>query len=44
MLSRSSRVVRVEMNFSKVIVRSRSRGVFQVRSSRDSHQDWEKSE
>jgi hypothetical protein len=44
MLSRSSGMVRVEINFSKVIGRSRSRGVFQVRSGRNSHQDWEKSE
>jgi len=44
MLSRSSRVMRVEMNLSKVVGRCRSRGVFQVRSSRDGHQDWEKSE
>jgi hypothetical protein len=37
MLSRPSGVVRVEMDFSKVIGRCRSRGVFQVRSSRNSH-------
>jgi len=44
MLSRSTRVVGLDMNLGQVVGRRRSRGVFQMRSSRDSHQDWEKSD
>lgn len=32
------------MDLDKVTGRCRSRGVFQIGSSRDSHQDWEKSD
>jgi len=44
MLSGSTRVVRLDMDLGKVIGRCRSRGVLQMRSSRDSHQDWKKSD
>lgn len=45
MLSRSAGVVRLGVYLDKVIGRCGSRGVLQMRSSRDcSRQDWEESE
>ena len=37
-------MVRLDMDFGKVSGRCRSRGVLQMRSSGNSHQDWEKSD
>lgn len=37
-------MVGLDMDLDKVTGRCRSRGVFQIGSSRDSHQDWEKSD